>query len=238
MDKTILTIKNLHVDLSGHQILENINFDVKENDSLAIVGPNGSGKTVLLKSILGLFPYKGEVILAPNTTIGYVPQRINLDPYLKITPEELFTAKQKILKITSSDIEDVLNIINLDRKELKDPISSLSGGDLQKVLIILALIGNPKLLLFDEPTASVDISGEKNIYTALKKLQKEKGFTLILVSHDINVVHEYTNNLVCINKEMVCFGETHHLLKPETIKKLFGEKILEHHLKHHAQNKL
>ncbi len=233
--KTILKIKNLHVCLNKQQILENINFEVKEGDILAIVGPNGSGKTVLLKTILGIFPYEGEIIISPDVTIGYVPQRINLDPYLKVTPEELFRAKQKILKIDPGDVENIINIVGLNKNELKDPLNSLSGGDLQKILIILALIGKPKLLLFDEPTANVDIAGEKNIYEALRKLQKEKEFTLILVSHDINVIHEYTNHLVCINKQMVCFGETHHLLKPETIEKIFGKTLLEHHLMHHQK---
>ena len=116
-NQPIIKAKNLGVKLGRHQILEDINFEISTGEAIAIIGPNGSGKTVLLKTILGLFPYEGELWLDPAIKIGYVPQRINLDPYLKITVKELFEIKRKLLKLPPDHLVEILNVIDL-KKEL------------------------------------------------------------------------------------------------------------------------
>jgi len=235
MNQPIIKVKNLNVKIGSHLILEDINFEIYAGESIAVIGPNGSGKTVLFKTLLNLFPYEGEIWIDPTIKIGYVPQHLNLDPYLKITIQELLTIKKKILKISDDNIKEIFKIINLKEHCLFSKITDLSGGDLQKALIAFALLGEPELLLFDEPTANIDLPGESSIYESLEYFQHLKKFTLILISHDLNVVNKHSHRIICINKHKVCDGTTEQMLEPEILKKLFGEKAFHHHFYHHPE---
>ncbi len=229
--ESVLQVKNLTVKIDGYEILNKITFDVHSGDTLAIIGPNGSGKTVLLKTILGLLPpTQGEILLKPDVRVGYVPQRINLDPYLRVTVNDLFFIKRKILNLPKKSVEHALTTIHLKEEILQKQLIHLSGGDLQRVLIVFAIIGEPDLLILDEPTANVDLPGEQKIHESLHHLQDLKNTTLILVSHDLNIVSKYANQILCLNKEMVCFGDRHDMLKPDILRKLYGDKMLYHHI--------
>jgi len=227
MQDKILSIKNLCVSQDSHKILDNISFEVERGETVAIIGPNGAGKTTLLKTILGLIPYQGEIYLAPGTKIGYVPQRLFIEKDIPVTSEEFLKIKEGDKK----KIEEALAAVGINQEPhqkdyqshiLKNKLGNLSAGELQKVLIAWALLGNPNLLLFDEPTAGVDIFGEKSIYLLLEELKKTKDITIILVSHELGIVFKHATNVVCINKERVCFGPPRKTLTTATLEKLFG----------------
>jgi len=234
MESTILTVKNLSVNLGGEPIITDLSFGLKEGENLTIIGPNGSGKTVLLKSLLGMIPYAGNVAWEKGARIGYVPQKIEVDRHLPLSSKTLLQAKANILKIPHSEIGAVAKTLGLSEKVLEEPIGHLSGGQFQKCLIAYALIGKPNVLLFDEPTASIAQLEEEQIYELLHRLQDEYSLTLVLVSHDLSLVYRYATNVLCLNKRGLCFGAPAEVLTPQILEKLYGAPHrYYHHLHEH-----
>lgn len=230
----ILKVENLAVTLDGETIIKDINFDLEKGDNLAIIGPNGSGKTVFLKTLLGFFPYQGKIEWMENTKLGYVPQKIDADRHLPIDLENLLGAKAKILCLKKSDVKGVIETAKITDKILKTPIGHLSGGQFQRALIAFALLGRPNVILLDEPTASIDQLGEEQIYELIHELQEKYGITIILVSHDLAIVYKYATKVLCLNKTGLCFGPPESTLTPDVFKRLYGEQ---HKYVHHAHHK-
>jgi len=227
MSNSILKVKNLNVELGREKVIEDLSFEVKEGDVLTILGPNGAGKTVLLKTLSGVLPYRGEIEWQKEVKIGYVPQRL---PFIKETPmsvEEFFELKGSSKK----EIEKTLNSVGFKNNFLNKNVGKLSSGQFQRILIAWALIGNPDVLLFDEPTTGIDIGGEETIYALLAKLKEERNLTILLVTHDLSVVFKFSNSVICLNKCPICQGIPKEVLSSETLHKLYGEevKFYEHH---------
>jgi len=227
MSNSILKVKNLNVELGREKVIEDLSFELKEGDVLTILGPNGAGKTVLLKTLSGVLPYKGEIEWQKEVKIGYVPQRL---PFIKETPmsvEEFFELKGSSKK----EIEKTLNSVGFKNNFLNKNVGKLSSGQFQRILIAWALIGNPDVLLFDEPTTGIDIGGEETIYALLAKLKEERNLTILLVTHDLSVVFKFSNSVICLNKCPICQGIPKEVLSSETLHKLYGEevKFYEHH---------
>lgn len=226
-NKPLLEVKGLNVILNGHEILRNLNFDVQEKDIIAIIGPNGAGKTVLFKTLLGLFPYQGQISWEKDIKVGYVPQKLSIDKELPLTVEEFFKLKnisdREMLESLEAVGIDVKDTVHLKHHILSRPLGRLSGGQFQRVLVAWAITGHPNILLFDEPTAGIDIGGEETIYNLLTQLHRKRNLTILLISHDLHVVYRYANKVVCLNKDMVCYGEPHSVLDPQSLAKLYGE---------------
>jgi zinc transport system ATP-binding protein len=220
-----ISIKNLTSFYDEQKILEDINLEVYERDFLAIIGPNGGGKSTLLKSILGIITPKngsikifGKSNLKTLEQIGYVPQNtnINIDFPIRVidvvmmghvdacshqTPKgfkKFFWFSRKSHEVTCA--LGSLKEVGMD-KFAYTKIASLSGGQRQRVMIARALCSNPKILLLDEPTSNIDAEGQRSIYDFLKKLNEH--ITIVVVSHDISVILEYANKVVYINKKLV-----------------------------------
>jgi zinc transport system ATP-binding protein len=224
-EMTLLTVKNLSVQIEDRSIVEDLSFELTAGERLSILGPNGAGKTVLLKALLNLLPYRGEVRWSNDVRIGYVPQKIDADTHLPLTFTDLFRAKCKTLKIAFDEVADIASRVGLTPQILKTPVGHLSGGQFQRGLIGFALIGSPNILLMDEPTASVDEPGEEHIYELINRLQTQHNLASIMVSHDLSFVFRYATKVLCLNRLQVCFGSPTEALSSEVLTKLYGESV-------------
>ncbi|MBI3335566.1 MAG: metal ABC transporter ATP-binding protein [Candidatus Portnoybacteria bacterium] len=234
MKDTILEVKNLGVTLDSQEILRDISFSVKEGEALAVIGPNGAGKTVLFRALLGLLPYKGEIRWKENIQIGYVPQKLPLDRSIPITLEEFFLLKSQEFwfpqKSFSDHIKHELELLGLTEGMKGKMLAELSTGQLQRAMIAWAMLNHPHVLLFDEPTAGIDVGFEETVYTIMRRLQKERGTTILLISHDLNIVYRYADQVLCLNKELVCQGRPAEVLNKKELSLLYGEVGFYHHL--------
>jgi len=211
---SIIEIKNLSFSYDKQTILENINLKVEENDFLAIIGPNGGGKSTLLKLILGIIPIKDGSIHTfgayPKKNlekIGYVPQNTNVNTDFPIKVIEVVLmghigTKRPLFGYAEEEKLCALGALAQVGMEAyaNARIGSLSGGQRQRVMIARALCAHPKILILDEPTASIDVEGQRQIYELLKRLNEY--ITIIVVSHDISVIMQYANKVVHINKTL------------------------------------
>jgi len=235
-ENPILETRNLSVSFDKQEILKDISFSVDEGDVLAIIGPNGAGKTVLFRTLLGFIPFDGKVKWREDAQIGYVPQKLFEKAELPLTVKEFFILKSKNLffkdKRLIESIFHELKAVGLNQSILNQQLVNLSHGQLQRVLIAWAILRHPNVLLFDEPTAGIDLAGEDTIYNLLHKLQNERGLTVLIISHDLNIVYRYADKVLCLNKEGICFGEPKKALTNEQIRRLYGESAFYHHHAH------
>lgn len=216
-------INNISVNYDLVSALKDIDFKITSKDFLAIIGPNGGGKTTLIKVLLGLLkPSKGSVTKTEDSPIGYVPQFTSFDRKFPINVfEVILTGRlpKKIKLFQSYSKEDKqyvektmekLGILDLKKRQ----IGQLSGGQLQKVLIARALVVNPRILVLDEPTASLDFETKMEIYEILKRLNRDK--TIIMVTHDIEDMYPYIDSIAYINKSLRFHGK----------KELYDNKVI------------
>jgi zinc transport system ATP-binding protein len=223
-----IDIKNLNISYNGQEILKNINFQIPLGAVAAVIGPNGAGKTTLLKAMLGLIPYEGTIkILGKKISdvfkeIAYIPQKFTFDPTFPITPEEflkLYLQSNKEGQIHRSLLE--VGLENHKNKKIGD----LSGGQLQRLLIARALLNNPQIVFLDEPTAGVDLHGETSFYDIIRHQNKAHSVTIVMVSHEINMVYRYANQILCLNKDLICNGIPKVAITNEVLTKLYGNEV-------------
>jgi len=210
----ILEIENLSFSYDKLNVLENINLDILNDDFLAIIGPNGGGKSTLLKLMLGLLKTKNGKIkkYIKNELLAYVPQNTNLNTDFPITALEVVLMghtpiSKQFFGYSKDDISCAMGSLEkVSMQEFADSkIGDLSGGQRQRVFIARALCSNPEVMLLDEPTASIDVKGQKEIYELLKQLNEK--IAIVVVSHDISVLLNYAKNVAHVNKNLVY----HHL---------------------------
>ena len=222
MATPLLSVNNLNIAFGDRTIIRDLSFELQRGDCVAIIGPNGAGKTVLLKALLNLIPCEGEVRWSREARPGYVPQKIAADRQLPLRLRDLLEAKAAVLKLPGSELDEISSDVGLTQELLDTSMGHLSGGQFQKALIAFALLGRPNILLFDEPTASLDELTEERVYDYLHSLQRDKGMTLVLVSHDLSVVYRYAGMVLCLSKGTACMGPPKELLTPAMLEELYG----------------
>jgi zinc transport system ATP-binding protein len=232
MDGDVLRVRNLSIGFAGNAVIRSLSFVLRRGVTLAIIGPNGCGKTVLLKALLHLVPYEGEIEWAAGVRIGYVPQKVAADRQMPLLVRNLLEAKARLLGLPAAAAEAAGLQAGIGAELLRAGIGVISGGQFQKVLIALSLLGEPDVLLFDEPTASLDELEQERIYELLDKLQQERGLTVLLVSHDLSVVHRNADVVLCLSRATTCFGTPDEVLTPETLEAAYGAP---RHYYHHRQ---
>ncbi|MBK6548035.1 MAG: ABC transporter ATP-binding protein [Arcobacter sp.] len=206
----LINIKNLFFKYQKTEVLENVNLTIKDDDFLAIIGPNGGGKSTLLKLILGLLPLQSGTIEKniENNQVGYVPQNTNLNIDFPITSLEVvlmghISSKKRLFGYSKDEISCAIESLNqVGMKDFANKkIGDLSGGQRQRVFIARALCSNPKIMLLDEPTASIDVKGQQEIYELLRELNKS--ICIVVVSHDLSILLNYAKNVAHINRSLV-----------------------------------
>lgn len=235
-----LNVENLCVKINGRHIIEGISFSVDEGSIVAIIGPNGAGKTTMVKAVLGLIPCTGSVSIFgkpfkgkhPDFRIGYVPQRLEFDRTFPLTVSELlmFTVPPAYFipfikkRQGRAYINKLLELVGVQDLAYRN-IGSLSGGELQRVMIAKSIVNKPGILVLDEPASGVDIEGQERFYDLIRRLNKEQGLTIILISHDLNVVYRFADNVLCLNQRLICSGKPAEALTDEVIKSVYGEMM-------------
>lgn len=232
--ETAIDINNLGVNLRRVEILKEVSCSIPAGKTTAIIGPNGAGKTTLLLALLGLIPYTGSIEFnnsqAGRPSIGYVPQRLEFERGLPCTVEDLMAVaisrkalwlgkRKKVRDRVRAGLRRV-GALGLENRF----IGRLSGGELQRVLLAMALEGNPAILLLDEPTAGIDAPGEELFCDLLSDIQGQADLTVILISHDLSVVSNHAQHVICLNKTVRCSGGLSTLTE-ENLLKTFGLHI-------------
>ena len=199
----LIKISNLEVKYGSKFVLKNMNLSLKAGEIVTIVGPNGSGKTTLFKAIIGTVPLsKGTIEINPNLRIGYVPQQLKIDQTLPITVERFL----KLSNINFEKSQDKTELI-LGSKDLLDvQINSLSGGEMQRVLLARALINDPQVLLLDEATRGLDQPGVAAFYRKIENIRKSTNCAILMISHDLHVVMSSSDRVICVNGHICCQG--------------------------------
>ena len=215
----ILKVSNLNVRFQNQIILDNVSFNVKKGTTMAILGPNGAGKSVLFRTLLNLVPYDGNVEWSEKVKVGYVPQNVAVTD-MPLSVKEFLSIGNRV------NIENALNLVRLkDKSVLNKRLGVLSGGQLRRILIAWALIDEPNILLLDEPTTGIDMDSEEPIYLMLNDIKKTQKITILLITHDIHIVQEYTDYLLALNKCVTFFGKSEEIVNLETQKMIYGEPV-------------
>ncbi len=232
-------LKLTHVSFGYHQhkVLDDVTLEVKRGDFVGLIGPNGSGKTTLLQIALGLLqPDDGEAELFGVTAskfkdwpkVGYVPQHAAFETRFPITAREVVAMAGG----TAHEVEQALMSVNM-HPHAEELLTELSGGQQQRVYIARALVSHPELLILDEPTVGVDTQTQESLYTLLRKLNREQGLTLVLVSHDVDVVAQEVTTVACLNSRIIFHGKPAQAHSAGMIKKLYGGLVRHVHHDHH-----
>lgn len=231
-----LRLTDVSVTLGGRSILENVTFEPAVGQLNAIIGPNGAGKTTLLRAILGLVPYTGRIEWGRNSSgrpmrAGYVPQRLDFDRGIPMTVMDFMCAGLQRRPIWLGHRRQARQLAEacLERVGSKGwsskPIGRLSGGELQRVLLAMALSGNPEILLLDEPVSGVDVTGEELFCDLLGSLHGDCRYTMLLVSHDLSIVTRHAQYVLCLNKTVKCSGRTVETLTAGNLKALYEQEV-------------
>ena len=216
----LLRVSNLKVKLQNQIILDNINFNVKKGTTMAVLGPNGAGKSVLFRTLLNLLPYSGNIEWSEKVKIGYVPQNVAITDIPISVKEFLTIGKNK------TNPENALSLVRLnDKSVLNKRLGVLSGGQLRRVLIAWALVDEPNILFLDEPTNGIDVGSEEPIFLMLNDIKKNKKMTILLITHDIHIVKEYSDYLLALNKCVTFFGKSEEIANLATQKTIYGEPV-------------
>jgi zinc transport system ATP-binding protein len=218
MNLQVIEIHNLNFSFNGQPVLQDVDLDVKEGDFMAMIGPNGGGKTTLLKLMLGLLAADsgsirvfGEHPRAVSHRIGYVPQDVNVNKDFPVSALDVVLMGKlkpgrgwsRYSKADRGAARDALAQVGM-QEFCRRRIGELSGGQRQRVFVARALMAQPELLFLDEPTASIDTRGQREFYTLLRELNEQ--ITIIVVSHDLMVVSEYVKSVACVNQRLHYHG--------------------------------
>ncbi len=216
----LASLENISLYLNDQQILKGINLEIRKGQITTLIGPNGGGKTSIARILIGILKASsGKVTIQKNVKIGYVPQKLAIDKtiplrvidFLKLSADS--TTKQLV------EITKKLNIENILEKSLHQ----ISGGQMQKSLLAKALMGNPDILVLDEPTSNMDIAAQGEFYDLIEEIRKQQHCAILLISHDLHIVMQKTNQVICVNHHICCEGNPESINNHPEYLSLFGK---------------
>lgn len=232
-------IDGLNVKFGDNTVLDNVNLHVNCGEVVAVVGPNGAGKTTLLRTILGEIPYQGNIAFrisgheSKRPKVGYVPQKLSFDTSSPISVTDLVASAISsqpvwlgVNRQLSEKVKGILSLFGVDHL-LKRRIGALSGGELQRVLLAIAMTPSPELLLLDEAASGVDIKGLALFYRIVNDLRDKHDIAVILVTHDLAGISSYVDRMILLNRSVIAEGEPKEVLSNEKLVKAFGSRLLD-----------
>lgn len=225
-----IVFDHVSVTRNGLNILDHVNAAIPRGSWTVLIGPNGAGKTTLLLALLGEVSYRGRIELGggKGLRIGYVPQKLTLDRGMPFTVAEFLAMgiqKRPLwLGISRAAREEAAHLLEMVHAShiMKRRVGTLSGGEMQRVLLALALQQKPELLVLDEPSAGVDFEGGRLFCELLEDLRSSQGFTQIMVSHDLGMVAHHATCVICLKRRIVAQGAPHDVLTGPVLQSLFG----------------
>lgn len=219
----LVAAHGIGVRRDGRWLVHDIDLEVRHGEIVTIVGPNGGGKSMLLRVLLGLVrPDAGHVERPQGVRVGYLPQRVEIDPILPLTVARLMTATARpgrdavLAALAETEVEDLFD----------QPVQHLSGGEFQRVLLARALLRRPDLLVLDEPVQGVDYAGEAALYGLIARLRERLGSGVLLVSHDLHMVMAATDRVICLNHHVCCSGTPKDVTQHSEYRRLFGPRAV------------
>jgi len=210
--------RGLAVDILGRKLVHDIDFEIRRQRIFTVIGPNGAGKTTLVRLALGLIaPTRGMIERTPSLRIGYMPQRLSLSTGMPLSVKRFLTLAHRDIEHLRRDVGELGIEHLLDR-----PMQGLSGGETQRVLLARALLGDPELLVLDEPVQGADVNGQAELYRLIMRLRDQSGCAVLMVSHDLHLVMAATDEVLCINQHVCCSGHPDQVSRDPAYLELFG----------------
>jgi zinc transport system ATP-binding protein len=216
---SLISVKDVGIRYGAHTALEHVSLTINPNEIVTVVGPNGSGKTSLLRAIVGAIPLSsGTVEIKPELRIGYVPQRLHVDPTLPITVARFLHLPRRIDRTAVQAAMERAGVPDIADRQM----SQLSGGQLQRVLLARALANSPDLLLLDEPTQGLDQPASAAFYHLIEDVRRETGCSILMISHELHVVMAASDRVICLNGHVCCQGTPEVVSSAPEYRALFG----------------
>jgi len=226
--ENILEVDHLGVRFGDTAVLRDLTFALAKGATLAVIGQNGSGKTVLFRALIGALPHDGVLRWAPGTRFGYVPQKLDIDRDLPLTGFDLLSARAGIAGVGAKQVSTALGRVGLEGAVASRPIGALSGGQFQLLLVAFALLADPNVLLLDEPTAGIDEPGQDRLHEVLRSLRAERDTTVLLISHELSVVSGQATHVLCLGRKRAYFGPPQEVITPKTLEEVYGTHVRFH----------
>lgn len=216
---SLLDVEHLSVRYGAHEVLRDVSLSIEAGEIVTIVGPNGSGKTSLLRAVVGAISVEqGCIKRSGGLVIGYVPQRLHVDPTLPITVSRFLKLPGGASQSDVATALDRAGVTGIENRQM----SQLSGGQLQRVLLARALVAKPGLLLLDEPTQGLDQPGSAAFYRLIEDVRRDTGCAILMISHELHVVMAASDRVICLNGHVCCHGTPEHVSSAPEYRALFG----------------
>jgi zinc transport system ATP-binding protein len=237
--QTLISAHDISLTRRGKIVLDKVSFELQQGEFLTIIGPNGAGKSSLIKVLLGLIKAdSGNIKRAKKLKLGYMPQAFSPNPFMPLKVLDFCNLNQSVASSFLQETAELTGIKNL----LNSPLKTLSGGELQRVLLTRALLNKPNILILDEPAQNLDVNGQMQLYKLIQNIHQQQGCAVLMISHDLHRVMKESTQVLCLYRHICCMGKPEALIKDAQFNHLYADQMdelmttYEHHHNHCHEN--